>query len=121
MTRIQGKIISGLGRGSYFIEKYKSKLEKELGWTPFLGTLNVQLEEDFKITKENTLLIQKFTQNRKIFNEILIKPCKIEDLKSAITIPVKTSHKNTIIEIISASNLRKKLNLKDGSVIKIEI
>src|SRR5919112_2498767 len=51
---IKGKIVTGMGEGSYYMSKkgYKDQFSEKLGYEPYPGTLNVKLEEQtYKDTK----------------------------------------------------------------------
>ena len=47
--KIEGEIVSGLGKGSYFLsqEFYTKEFEKNLGFIPYPGTLNVIVSEEY--------------------------------------------------------------------------
>ena len=47
VSGIEGKVVSGKGKGKYFLsfEQYAGKINEKIGFKPFLGTLNLQVEQ----------------------------------------------------------------------------
>ena len=45
---IHGNVVSGMGEGGYYIcqDGYKSQFQSKLGFTPFEGTLNIQVDPE---------------------------------------------------------------------------
>ena len=45
---IKGKIISGMGKGTYFMSQdiYVKQFQEKLQFKPFVGTLNIKIEEN---------------------------------------------------------------------------
>ncbi|MDR2966692.1 MAG: DUF120 domain-containing protein [Methanobacteriaceae archaeon] len=124
---IKGVVTSGYGRGAYFLaqEFYKSKFNQYCGFTPFPGTLNISVSEEFlediKKLKHNCKNVIK---SKKGFGGVkYIKATLNNDISGAIVFPDKTSHEENYLEFIAKDNLRKKLNLEDGdfTIIKINI
>ena len=118
---------SGLGRGAQFlaIEWVLRELQSKAGLTPFPGTLNLRIspsEWDSLYARRASFL-------------------KIEDPSAAgcpgylrrvrlaanghtyssayLILPELTMYKD-VLEIIAAENLRQKLRLKDGDVVRVE-
>ena len=127
--KITGKVSSGLGEGEYYLaqEEYLTQIEKKLGFKPFPGTLNITVtsEEYSKLDLlPDSAIIQigGFEAQGRTFGKADCIPVLISKIKCAIIIP-KRSHHTDVLEIISASQLRKKLKLKDGIevIVKIEL
>jgi len=124
---IKGTVTSGYGRGAYFLsqEFYKSKFNQHCGFTPFPGTLNLlvceEYLEDIKTLKKNCSNVIKPKEG---FGGVkYIKSTLNNNITGAIVFPDKTSHEENYLEFIAKDNLRKKLSLKDGdfAIIKINI
>ena len=49
MSILRGKVVSGKGNFSYWIEKLNDHYLRKTGMRPFPGTLNVQLEEPYTL------------------------------------------------------------------------
>ena len=67
--KIDGEVATGLGKGSYFLsqEFYTKEFEKNLGFIPYPGTLNVMVSEEYlgeinKIKNECENLIKPDTE-----------------------------------------------------------
>ena len=123
--QMKGKVNIGLGEGAYYVKMYAGKIEKQLGFKPFYGTLNVKLEQIPPYLHKFTFKkIQRFEKDGRSFGEIKIVKTKLtsskKTIKCYITLPERTHHKNEL-EIISKENLRKKLKLKDGSKVTLEV
>ncbi len=123
--RILGFVISGTKKGSYFISQkfYSEQFEEKLGFKPFPGTLNVQIQEKnlaqiAKIPPEEIGTI-KGTDS---YGEVkYIKACLNGEVDGALVFPVKTQHPQDILEFIASVNLREHLNLEDGELVSLDI
>ena len=125
-TSITGIVESGLGEGSYYISlrEYYKQFKEKLNMSPFKGTLNLRVEYlDLinLITGLKKIMINGFKTSNRTFGEIISYKVKVNGIKSAIVIPKRTSHNRDIIEIISETNFRKKLNLNDGDKVEVSL
>ncbi|AIJ05375.1 riboflavin kinase [Methanocaldococcus bathoardescens] len=124
---IEGKVVSGLGEGGYFLSlpPYKEAFKNILGFEPYEGTLNLKLNKEFNINKFKYIETEDFEFEGKKFFGVKILPIKIlinnKEINGAVVVPKKTYHSSDIIEIIAPIKLRERFNLKDGDVIKILI
>ena len=122
---IEGTVITGIGEGAYYVREYSEKIEKSLGIKPFLGTLNVKpLEKILNLERFTTGIINGFKRGGRTFGSIKFAPVKLlinqKKYNCYLIVPKRTHHKEDV-EIISEFNLRKKLGLKDGDRVKIEL
>jgi riboflavin kinase len=122
-----GSVSSGLGKGAYFVrqKEYLQGFKKSLGFTPFAGTLNVKLDEDdiegrIMLREQDPIMVKGFTKGSKRFGNIACYKCVINGLPGAIIFPEMSEHGLSVIEVIAPFNLRKKLNLNDGSRVEVE-
>ena len=122
---IKGTITSGYGRGAYFLGQkfYKSKFNQQCGFTPFPGTLNISVPEEYleDIKKLKTNCTNVITPKEGFGGVKYIKATLNNDITGAIVFPDKTSHEENYLEFIAKDNLRKKLNLNDGAAVVLEI
>jgi len=121
---LTGTVFTGLGEGRFYTElpEYKKQFVRLLGIRPYPGTLNLKVDkEDLAsfLHKRVPITIQGFKTGRRSYGNISCYPVKIGQYKCAITIPERTSHKDTI-EIISELSLRKILKLKDNNKVQIK-
>ncbi|MCK5282968.1 MAG: CTP-dependent riboflavin kinase [Nanoarchaeota archaeon] len=119
-----GTVESGLGEGSYYVslKPYLEQFRTKIGFMPYKGTLNLKIDyTDFIriITRQQKIVIGGFSTATRTFGSILAYKIKVNNIGAAIIIPERTSHKRDVIEVISNTYLRKKLNLKDGDKVKI--
>jgi len=123
----KGKVVSGLGEGRYYTEQlgYAQQFKEKLGFVPFPGTLNVEIEfverNKLRLLKNhNAIYIDEFKTKNRTFGAVRCFHAKINNTSGAIVLPVR-SHYSNILEFISKDHLRKKLDLKDGDTADIMI
>lgn len=127
-VELYGHLIKGLGEGQYYIglDGYRRQFEMILNFTPFPGTLNVQLT-DFSKSLRNRIdimhaaTVSGFTDGQRTFGGGKCYPVQIEGLDGAVIVPDRSHYPDDLLEIIAPVNLRKALRLKDGDKIKIVI
>ena len=118
-----GKLKSGLGEASFWMKKAEIAFEAKTCLKVFHGTLNVELEEDYKLDGDLKILHKEEYGGSQ---EVYLKECEVLGHKSYIVRTDKNMSENrdhplNLIEIISDINFREKYKLKDGDLIKIEI
>ncbi len=123
--KLEGQVTTGEGNGKKFLslQWVQQQIEEKLGFTPFLGTLNLRLTPR---SAENKKLIEK-TEALKIYPSekgycegILVK-ASIDHFECAIVIPQTANYPRKILEIIATQNLREVLQLKDGDKVTITV
>ena len=123
--KILGFVISGTKKGGYFISQkfYSEQIEEKLGFKPFPGTLNIQIQEGnleqiAKIPLEEIGTIK----GKGDFGDVkYIKASLNGEINGAIVFPVKTQHPQDILEFIANVNLREHLTLEDGALVSLDI
>lgn len=123
----KGNVISGLGEGRYYIGQsgYIEQFKERLGFIPYPGTLNVEIEfierNKLRLLKnQRSIKIEEFGTKNRTFGGVRCFRAVINSIEGAIVLPIR-SHYSNILEFISKDYLREKLNLKDGDSVKIEI
>jgi riboflavin kinase len=123
----KGKILSGLGEGRYYTEQdgYIEQFREKLGFVPYPGTLNVEIEyverNKLRLLKNSKAInIDEFKTRNRTFGSVRCFRAKINGLDGAIVLPMRTHYSN-VLEFISNDYLRKKLDLRDGDEVKIVI
>ena len=121
MTKLRGKIITGLGQGQYYISRdgYRKQFKLMLGFDPSPGTLNLKLAEPFPQAKVDTIKIEGFEDKDVTFGGCKCYKVMIGDIKGAIVRPERTSYPLDIVEVIAPVHLRNALNLKDGDELEM--
>ncbi len=124
---IHGTIQSGMGEGGYYIcqSGYLKQFEEKLGFTPFEGTLNVQVDpEDVgKLDVVKSIAgvpIAGFSEGGRSFGDVVAYKAKIRNIDCAIVVPER-SHYVDIIEIICQYHLRRTLSLEDGVHVDVKV
>jgi riboflavin kinase len=126
-----GKAFTGLGEGRFYTEKmpYKSQFVKKLGIKPYPGTLNLKVDPDEKmkfLQDATPIRVVGFKNENRTYgaiscHNIYITDMKdITDMKAALIIPERSHYSDDTVEVISAENLRYKLNLKDGNEVELK-
>ena len=122
--KIEGEVTTGLGKAAFFLsqEFYTREFEKNLGFVPFPGTLNVVVSDDhldeinkIKDACENLIKPDEGFGAVKYIEAILN-----DEVNGAIVFPAKTTHEENYLEFISENRLRDELNLEDGDVVSLE-
>lgn len=123
----KGKVVSGLGEGRYYTEQsgYVEQFKDKLGFVPFPGTLNVEIEyverNKLRLLKDHRAInIDEFKTKNRTFGGVRCFRAKIDGTDGAIVLPVR-SHYSNVLEFISKDFLREKLSIKDGDGVKIVI
>lgn len=123
--KTKGTIVTGLGKGAYFISQdfYKKELIKNCGFEPYPGTLNIIIPDKYleKINKIKNDCTNIIKSNGEFGAVNYVSAILNEYVKGAIVFPVKTEHEENYIEFIAPCNLKEKLNLKDGDIVDLEI
>lgn len=126
-VHIRGLVSSGVGEGKYYIsqEGYTRQFERHLGYAPFPGTLNIELQgpevNKLRILKANPgILIERFQTPERTFGEVYAWRGTIQGQPCAAILP-KRSHYTRVLEIIAPEHLRSRLDLEDGTEVEIEV
>lgn len=121
---INGEVITGLGKASYFLsqEFYTNEFEKNLGFIPYPGTLNVVVSDEYldeiNEIKNNCENLIKPDEG---FGAVRYIEAKLNDIiDGAIVFPAKTTHEENYLEFIAECKLRDKLSLEDGDTVYLE-
>jgi riboflavin kinase len=126
-VQFKGVVISGMGEGRYYTEQtgYVEQFKDKLGFAPYPGTLNVEIEfierNKLRFLKNNPAIdINEFQTKNRTFGAVRCFNAEINGIKGAIVLPLR-SHYSNVLEFISPEYLREKLNLKDGDEVNIVI
>jgi riboflavin kinase len=122
--KLSGTVFSGQGESKKFLELpwVRRQVEEKLGFTPYLGTLNIRLTEESVKRKqllENAQPIQ-VCPPQDYCNGAIFK-ASIGSLECAIVIPEVANYPKDVLELIAAENLKEKLHLVDGDRITVTV
>ncbi len=133
---IIGSIQSGIGEGGFYvsIKGYYDQFKSKLGYEPYKGTLNLELNETNqsllteKLKNIKPIVIEGFKDQNRQYGPVHCYDCyiyRLEDMekkhKGAILKIERTHHKKNVVEILAEPYLRDYFNLKDGNRLVIEI
>ncbi|MHA1150915.1 MAG: DUF120 domain-containing protein [Promethearchaeota archaeon] len=135
---IVGVVASGMKEGAYYvaIKGYFDQFKKKLGFVPYKGTLNLELNDlNNSLLRENMknripVIIESFqdVNSERTYGAVHCYDCIISRLdnqtktiKGAILDIKRTHHKKNIVEILAEPYLREYFNLKDGDKLRIDL
>ena len=123
MTKLKGKIITGLGEGQYYISRdgYRKQFNLKLGFDPSPGTLNLKLAAPFTQTEADSIEIGGFVDENGTFGGCKCYRVMIGDIRGAIVRPERSNYPLDLVEVIAPVHLRKALNLKDGDELEMNL
>ena len=122
--KIDGEVTTGLGKAAFFLSKdfYVNEFQKNLGFIPFPGTLNVMVSEAY-LSEINKIKnnCQNLIQPEEGFGSVKYIEAKLNDkIEGAIVFPAKTTHEENYLEFISKDKLRDKYGFEDGDIVNLE-
>ena len=126
-VQFKGVVVSGMGEGRYYTEQmgYVEQFREKLGFSPYPGTLNVKIElierNKLRFLKNNQAIeISQFKTRNRTFGAVRCFKAEINGIKGAIVLPMR-SHYSNVLEFISQTYLREKLEIKDDDEVNIVI
>ena len=129
---LHGKVITGMAEGAFYMGKqaYRDQFSMLLGYTPFPGTLNLQILDDQTLNNFEKLLrlpakfISGFKEDDRVYGKVFIWPALLvingNQIPSAIVRPDRTHHSNQI-ELIAEVNIKNTYNVQDGDELEVII
>mgnify|MGYP000704619562 CR=1 FL=1 len=126
----EGTVFSGLGEGAYYVSLsgYKKQFISKLNFEPFPGTLNLRLinpiyrKMKLRLSNSSGIHINGFTDKKRTFGSAKCFPALINNKENgAVLVIERTHYDNSVLELISTVNLRKKLQLKDGHSVTVNV
>jgi riboflavin kinase len=123
MTILRGKVVSGIGNFSFWIEKLSDHYERKTKMKLFPGTLNVELPEPYCLP-EKVLRLEGEEYGGRV--SVNIVPCRIFGrpaflLRTDANEAGRGHHPRTVVEVATDVKLRDHFQLRDGDIVEIEI
>lgn len=126
---LKGKIVHGVLRGEALIEKYYHRLRNVLGFAPFKGTLNIQIEKPINIKDFELKRIEHVLMSGRKWVDVRLAPAILyfkqnnerHKFNCWIIREDKSVHYPDLIEILTKENIREKVDFKTGTQVEIEI
>ena len=118
---LRGRVVSGEGNFSYWIEKLQEHYERKTGMRLFPGTLNLELEHPYSVPPE-VIRLEKEEYGGAV--SVNIVPCKVFGRAAFILRPDKieqgqSDRPKTVIEIACDVKLREVYRLEDGDIVEV--
>jgi riboflavin kinase len=123
-VELNGKVFSGQGEGRTFLELpwVKQQIKNKLGFTPYPGTLNLRLSEENakrrKMLEEAPVLKVRPSEG---YCTGLIYKAAIGNVECGVVIPEIKGYPHNVLEVVAPTNLKRKLELKDGDDITVTV
>lgn len=123
---LTGTVTSGMGEGSHYISLsgYMRQFRSKLGYAPFAGTLNVELDEESVHARAGMesiepIRIDGWENDDRTYGPAFCWPASVgvdgEEYESAHVIaPERTHHADDQLELIAPDKLRDVLSIADG-------
>lgn len=123
--KLEGKVTTGMGKGAMYMSmvEYQETFQKKLGFQPFPGTLNLEVEEEKRKEfeeKGDTLEIREIYHNGERVSNIDVTPCEINGFECGLLRLEFTDHPLSIAEIVAPVELREELGLSDGDNVLVQ-
>lgn len=127
---LTGTLVSGMGEGAYYmsLKGYTRQFKTKIGYVPFPGTLNIRLQkkEHIEALRQMDALqgikIDGFSDGKRTYGWVKCHACTLNGRIPCKLIHLeRTHHDSSVIELISAIEIRKKAGLKNGSAVTISI
>lgn len=123
MKIVRGKVVSGVKSFSYWMEKLESYYTEKTGMKLFPGTLNVELDQPYRLPEKRIRLDKEEYGGTVSVN---IVSCRIFKRRAFILRTDKAESEQgpgskSVIEIACDVKLRDQYNLKDGEIVEVEV
>ncbi len=119
---LTGTVVSGMGRGAAYIgmAAYQRKFKQELGFSPYPGTLNLEVDIDdreaFQAAADG-VEVDSVEVDGEAFSAVTAYPAEVNGVQVAVLDLEITDHPDDIVELIAPVNLRDELDLEDGDTV----
>jgi riboflavin kinase len=107
---------------------YTKQFKSKLGFIPFPGTLNVKLKDKKFVEAKRELdvhegiMIDGFSDGKRTYGWVKCYPAKINHSVDGLLITLERTHyDDSILELISHTNIKKAAKLSSGAQISIRV
>ncbi len=123
MATLRGKVVSGAGNFSFWIDKLHAHYLRKTGMSLFPGTLNLQLDQPWSVPPRPLRLEAQEYGGTVSVNLV---PCSVFGraafiLRTDANEDGRGHHAKTIIEIATEVKLRDCYHLEDGDMVDVHI
>ena len=123
MSVLRGRVVSGVGNFSFWIDRLRDHYFRKTGMQLFPGTLNLQLDEPWPLPPQRMRLEAQEYGGAVSVNLV---PCTIFGrrafiLRTDANEEGRGHHPRTIVEIATDVKLRDEYHLQDGDSVEVEV
>lgn len=129
---LTGRVTSGMGEGRHYISLpgYMRQFRDLLGYEPFAGTLNVDLEEESvreraRLEAFEPIFVEGWEDDERTYGPVFCWPASVEAGETYepahVIAPERTHHGKDQLELVAPARLRDELDLEDGDEITIHV
>jgi predicted ATPase len=123
VSLLRGRVVSGMGNFSYWIEKLQDYYLRKTGMRFFPGTLNVQLSHPWSVPNK-ALRLEAGEYGGTV--SVNLVPCSIFGrrgfiLRTDANETEEKHHPRTVVEVATDLKLRDYFHLNDGDSVEIEV
>jgi riboflavin kinase len=133
-VELHGAVTSGMGEGRHYISLpgYMEQFVDRLGYEPFKGTLNVDLDEASvrtraRLSSFDPITIDGWEGDERTYGPAYCYPATVENddgdryEEAHVITPERTHHDEDQLEVIAPAKLRDDLALDDGSEVIVHV
>ncbi|SFR34595.1 DUF120 domain-containing protein [Halogeometricum limi] len=132
-VELSGTVVSGMGEGRHYISLsgYMEQFEARLGYEPFAGTLNVELDEESvrsraAMSSLDAVPIDGWEDDERTFGPATCYAATVHHDGDSfdpahIIVPERTHHDESNVELIAPAKLRDELGLDDGDDVTVAV
>ena len=121
MRVLRGRVVTGVGNFSFWIEKLQEHYREKTGMRLFPGTLNIELDEPFELPKGRVRL-EAGEYGGTV--SVSIVPCRVFGRAAVILRTDRADgepESRKIIEVACEVKLRERHQLRDGDLVEVEV
>lgn len=129
ILNLEGRVFTGIGEGAYYVSHpfYEKQFIEKLGFKPHPGTLNIRLTPESmknrkKLESMKGILVEGFVNKGRSYGGVKCFKALINgSVKGGILLIERTHYGPDVIEVIAPVNLRERLKLRDGDLVRVEV
>ncbi|MFB6078195.1 MAG: DUF120 domain-containing protein [Halarchaeum sp.] len=130
---LDGHVTGGMGEGRHYISLpgYQRQFEDRLGYEPYPGTLNVELDADSRRARSamsaiDGVPIDEWEDDERTYGSATCYRATLDADGDSyepvhVIVPDRTHHDDTQLELIAADELRAVLGLDDGDEVTVRV
>jgi riboflavin kinase len=130
---LAGAVTSGMGEGRHYISLpgYNRQFREKLGYEPYPGTLNVDLDAESQRARSaldamHGVTIEEWEDEERTYGSATCYPCTVASDDTGfspahVIVPDRTHHDESQMELIAPEKLRDELGLLDDDEVTIRV